>query len=486
MAEERRPVPAAPGPGGPSEGRRRRHPWRENLETLSVAVVLALTLKVYAVEAYKIPTGSMQPTLMGSDEAGIYDRILVDKLVYQFREPKRWEVVVFRFPLDLLKNYVKRIVGVGPEWIRIENGDIYRREDEKHEWEIVRKPRTVQEAVWKEVWSGPREGEDPFRSWRKESGTWTSDGERILAQGEGRIRYAPRRGDAIRDVYTDGYSPRVAQMVGRRPRPERSDLRDLRVSAEVRAEADFAGLRMEIQAGPDTFEAFFPGPASGEAKGSLRRSLAGNGEGEATALEGARLEAGRTLRVSLAHVDGAVEVEFGGRRFRSEGSEDPDRKDFGRGNRVSIEAKGGKASLSDLRLERDIHYTKDGGVTSEFIPAGRYFMLGDNTQNSADSRAWESITVILDEPIDGRTELRGNFRADPNYAEANPREIPRSGEPVHLFTDYLGETFRLRSRMSGPRAPEPYVRREHILGRALVVFWPVWPLAPELRWKLIR
>lgn len=485
MGEERRPASTAEGPGGRPEGRRRRHPWRENLETLSVAVVLALTLKVYAVEAYKIPTGSMQPTLMGSDEAGIYDRILVDKLVYQFRDPKRWEVVVFRFPLDLLKNYVKRIVGVGPEDIRIENGDVYRRDDAKHEWEIVRKPRSVQEAVWKEVYAGPREGEDPFRSWRKESGTWTAEGERIRAQGAGKIRFQPRRGDSIRDVYTDGYRPKVAQMVGRRPRPERWDLRDLRISADVRAEADFAGLRLEIQAGVDTYEAFLPGPASGDAKGSLRRSAAGNGDEEATVLEGARLEAGRETRVSFAHVDGALEVEFGGRRFRVELPEDPDR-DFGRGNRISIEVKGGKAALSDLQIERDIHYTKDGGVTSETIPAGKYFMLGDNTQNSADSRAWESITVILDEPIDGRTELRGNFRADPNYAEANPREIPRPNGSVHLFTDYLGETFRLPNRMSGPRAPEPYVRREHILGRALVVFWPVWPIAPELRWKLIR
>ncbi|HET6202729.1 MAG TPA: signal peptidase I [Planctomycetota bacterium] len=469
------------------ESRRKRHPWRENLETLSVAVVLALTLKVYAVEAYKIPTGSMQPTLMGSDEAGIYDRILVDKLVYQLRDPRRWEVVVFRFPLDLLKNYVKRIVGVGPERIRIENGDVFRRGTDRDEWEILRKPRSVQEAIWKEVYRGPQEEEDAFRSWRKESGRWSLEGGRIRADGEGRLRFVPRRGESVRDVYTDGYPASVARLIGRRPRPDRSDVPDLRLSATVRPEPDFAGARFVIQAGVDTYEASFPGPASGGARGFLRRSVAGNGEGKEIALEGVRLEAGREARLSLAHVDGALEAGVAGRTFRFEWPEDPDR-DFGRGNRVAIAAEGGRAEFRDLRLERDVYYTKDGGVTSEFIPEGRYFMLGDNTQNSADSRAWESVTLVLREPIDGRTELRGNYRADPNFAEANPRDIPRPGGFVRLFTDYLGEIYRIPTDkvVESPRTPEPYVRREQILGRALVVFWPVPPVAPALRWKLVR
>ena len=80
-----------------------------------MAVILALFLKVFVVEAYKIPTGSMQPTLIGDADTGIQDRILVDKLSYQVRPPARFEVVVFRFPLDRGKTFVKRVVGVGPE-----------------------------------------------------------------------------------------------------------------------------------------------------------------------------------------------------------------------------------------------------------------------------------------------------------------------------------------------------------------------------------
>ena len=85
-----------------------------------MAVVMALLLKFFIVEAYKIPTGSMQPTLIGDERSGVKDRILVDKLSYVLREPRRWEVAVFRYPLDRSKNFVKRIVGVGPEDFRIE------------------------------------------------------------------------------------------------------------------------------------------------------------------------------------------------------------------------------------------------------------------------------------------------------------------------------------------------------------------------------
>ena len=83
-----------------------------------VAIVMAVFLKYFVVEAYKIPTGSMQPTLMGNEETQIFDRILVDKLSYHFRDPERWEVAVFKYPLDRSKNFIKRMVGVGPEQLR--------------------------------------------------------------------------------------------------------------------------------------------------------------------------------------------------------------------------------------------------------------------------------------------------------------------------------------------------------------------------------
>ena len=108
-----------------------------------MAIVMALLLKCFIVEAYKIPTGSMQPTLIGDETSGIKDRILVDKLSYVFEEPARWDVAMFQYPLNRAQNFVKRIVGVGPEELRIENGDLWRRDTDADVWKIVRRPEAV-------------------------------------------------------------------------------------------------------------------------------------------------------------------------------------------------------------------------------------------------------------------------------------------------------------------------------------------------------
>ena len=121
-------------------------PWRENLECFAGAIVMALILKFFVIEAYKIPTGSMQPTLMGDEGSGVLDRILVDKLSYVFRDPARWEIVVFKYPLDLSKNYVKRLIGLPGERLAVADGNLWRSTDGtasslRGEWEILQKPK---------------------------------------------------------------------------------------------------------------------------------------------------------------------------------------------------------------------------------------------------------------------------------------------------------------------------------------------------------
>ena len=116
-----------------------------------MALVMALFLKHFVVEAYKIPTGSMQPTLIGDEQADIKDRILVDKLSYVLRAPERWEVAVFRYPLDRSKSFVKRIAGVGPEELRILHGDLWARANETEPWRLLRRPPAVMRAQWKRL-----------------------------------------------------------------------------------------------------------------------------------------------------------------------------------------------------------------------------------------------------------------------------------------------------------------------------------------------
>ncbi len=95
---------------------RMRYLMKEWVEPIIIAVVLALIIRTFIVQAFKIPTGSMRPTLIEGD------RILVNKFIYKFREPKRGEVIVFISPEDKKKDFIKRLVGLPGESVQIANG----------------------------------------------------------------------------------------------------------------------------------------------------------------------------------------------------------------------------------------------------------------------------------------------------------------------------------------------------------------------------
>jgi signal peptidase I len=96
---------------------------REWAESILVAVLLALIVRTFVVEAKKIPTGSMEPTLHGDTRNG--DRVLVNKFIYRFREPQRGEIVVFRsYITPGKKNYIKRLIGKPGEAVEIMDGRI--------------------------------------------------------------------------------------------------------------------------------------------------------------------------------------------------------------------------------------------------------------------------------------------------------------------------------------------------------------------------
>src|SRR5688572_28431466 len=162
---------------------------RETVESVVVAFILAFLFRTFEAEAFVIPTGSMAPTLYGqhrdvvckhcgirfasgaSDELEpgfvlehlrthtaycpncrfpnfVYhdtvftgDRILVIKFPYDYRDPQPWDVVVFKFPAEPKTNYIKRLVGLPGQEIRIEEGDVLVRKlgDESGVWQILRK-----------------------------------------------------------------------------------------------------------------------------------------------------------------------------------------------------------------------------------------------------------------------------------------------------------------------------------------------------------
>jgi signal peptidase I len=113
------------------EGKPKKSALRENIEAILVAIVLALFIRTFVVQAFKIPSGSMLNTLL------IGDHILVNKFIYGVRlpfagtvlipvtEPKHDDIVVFKFPEDPSKDFIKRVVGVEGDTIEIRNKKVY-------------------------------------------------------------------------------------------------------------------------------------------------------------------------------------------------------------------------------------------------------------------------------------------------------------------------------------------------------------------------
>jgi signal peptidase I len=105
--------------------------WREYGEALFIALILALVIRAFLVQAFSIPSGSMQPTLL------IGDYLLVNKFAFGIRnpltnkiwiptgKPQRGDVVVFIFPQDPSKDYIKRVIGLPGDRIQIINKKVF-------------------------------------------------------------------------------------------------------------------------------------------------------------------------------------------------------------------------------------------------------------------------------------------------------------------------------------------------------------------------
>lgn len=92
--------------------------WREFVESVVWAVAVALAIRTFLIAPFKIPSGSMRPTLIEGD------RILVNKFLYRFREPQRGEIVVFRYPDDRKRPFIKRVAALGGETVELRDGEL--------------------------------------------------------------------------------------------------------------------------------------------------------------------------------------------------------------------------------------------------------------------------------------------------------------------------------------------------------------------------
>jgi signal peptidase I len=109
----------------------RRSAAREYIEAIVFALILALIIKTFFIQAFKIPSGSMIPTLLKGDQ------ILVNKFIYgtriplsdvkvlEVREPRRGDIVVFEYPEDRSIHYIKRLIGLPGDTIEIVNKVVF-------------------------------------------------------------------------------------------------------------------------------------------------------------------------------------------------------------------------------------------------------------------------------------------------------------------------------------------------------------------------
>jgi signal peptidase I len=523
-------------------------PVRFNLEAFGVAILGAVLLKWFCLEAFQIPTSSMQPTLMGSSEAGIYDRLLVDKLTPALREPQRWDVTVFAYPLQQNQSYVKRLVGLPGEILYIGGGNLYRVTESAGErtFEILRKPEHIQRDLWKEVHParqilhgetrtiGPMFHATPSNAWSDGS---SPDSVSVqLEPVQGRIYKLAFRDevdggfvDRVWDGYPTGTAQAIRDKAGQGPA---EIVPDAQIEATITPEQSLDKISLEIEVrrpGRSTLT-FALQIARGHGKLLAQKGSEKPLESTEKVFE---LSPGVATTVAFAHVDdeliawrdGDVALRLDVTAYDCrEDCELPLRAAGASGEhavvpQLRLEGQG-RVQIDGLRICRDLHYTKRGFPFAQDlirVPAGHYFMMGDNTLQSVDSRGWTSIAIgvlpdgsavppdVARETEGGRV-LRGNKRPVPSTSPPDRDETPVviGSRDAMAMIDEFGDVHALhaRARVEDGKGPDgsdqrflnisppspqnggkewqppeewvPFVPREHIRGRALLIFWR-WP-----------
>ncbi|MEW6426356.1 MAG: signal peptidase I [Bacillota bacterium] len=105
--------------GSSSDRDKSKSPAVEVIESIVIAVLLAALIRMFVLAPFYIPSGSMIPTLLEGD------RIIVSKITYRLWEPKRGDIVVFKYPRDPSRDYVKRLIGLEGETVALKNNHLY-------------------------------------------------------------------------------------------------------------------------------------------------------------------------------------------------------------------------------------------------------------------------------------------------------------------------------------------------------------------------
>jgi signal peptidase I len=451
-------------------------------EWLITAFILAFVFRAFVMEAFRIPTGSMADTLKGAhfrlrcpqcgyrydhgfvprdygmpedtippgtvpvnlqtrcpscgyntprgEKAPVAngDRILVLKCIYQFEEPKRWDVIVFKNPVNPAENYIKRLIGLPGETIEIIDGDVY------IDGLIARKPPQVQKELWMPLYDhdfqpvnpnerggfGGHRWQPPFRF---EGSAW-----RISDQNPTQLLLDSPLGKPSVLAY-DSLADKDFAATYAYDDPYTNDRAPITSDLMVRFYVNPADLQGQIgillsKNGVD-YKAWI------DLAGTMALAKISNGQETILARKEAAVPApGAYTLVKFANVDHRLLFEFDGNELSVDLGRTPDALE--KGTRPSPRAEifgAGRLTLSHVAFFRDVHYTgREGGRPARAVEdypftlnPDEFFVLGDNSPNSEDGRWW-----------------------------GQPRVASRGWEP--------------------PRAG--VVPRYYLVGKALFVYWP--------------
>ena len=423
--------------------------FRQFLSSAILFGIVVLTLRALAIEPFGVPTGSMASTLYGNHKtctcprcgcpvvvgapngqrldanAGrnsyasawcpncyqgdlhldqvpevVGDRLLVDKSIFEWRKPRRWEVAVFRNPSDLSKPYVKRVVGLPGETVQIREGDVYANN------RLIRK--TFAECRAMRVLVFDNDFQPQGEGWRLR---WRTGAPDSLPANLARDKSLADAGEHLdgKSLKWSGQSPDFDWLVyrhwlidERREEPirdwfaynggslrhELNDVHDFQVEFEIETARGASGsFAVKLFDGKDTVTVEIPIIAAG----APARGVVLHGVEAAAAKPWLHLKEGQTHRVEFAFVDRRVMLEIDGHSAFAPVDLPPARQRDAVSRPLWLGAKGASVTVRSLRLYRDIHYSGSGrNAIYDPWPLGpdEYFMLGDNSANSEDSRYW--------------------------------------------------------------------------------------------------